>query len=67
MITDMNDNDPAFIQSSWSLSIPEGQNFSSPVYITATDADKGENSLLSYSIINQTRTSKMLHVHYIIS
>ena len=54
-VVDVNDNDPVFSQQSYSTTIPEDASLGSTVItILATDKDKGNNSLVTYSLENGT-------------
>lgn len=52
-VTDVNDNSPQFPPDLQPLDIEENRGIGSIVTrLTATDADRGSNALLSYSILN---------------
>lgn len=54
-VLDQNDNKPVFEQQYYSKSISEDAKFGSTVLrVTATDADLGQNGVVTYSLTNDT-------------
>ena len=55
-VEDQNDNDPRFSQDVYTLTIPEDIPTNTTVLVlTATDADAGDNALITYSLSNETQ------------
>lgn len=55
-VADINDHGPVFSQSSYSFNVSEGEDVQSEIgAVQASDADSGQNSRLSYSIVNGDR------------
>ncbi|CAH0750481.1 unnamed protein product [Diatraea saccharalis] len=51
-VTDVNDNEPVFVESEYKASVPEAAAPGTPVVqVSATDADEGENSEIRYSLL----------------
>ena len=58
-ITDVNDNDPEFVQDSYSIVLLENSTIGttdSTLVGEATDDDSGSNALLSYSVAGTSKT-----------
>ena len=54
-VVDVNDNDPVFSQRSYYTTIPENVALGARVItVLATDKDKGNNSIVTYSLDNGT-------------
>lgn len=54
VLLDENDNAPVFQNTSYSLTVPEGSYDNATILLiaSATDADSGSNSLVTYSIVS---------------
>ncbi|KAK3578312.1 hypothetical protein CHS0354_004221 [Potamilus streckersoni] len=58
IITDINDNAPTFLQQEYNLSVPENLVLESGLLnVSATDADSGENGVVSYRFSSRTATT----------
>lgn len=60
-VKDINDNTPQFSQKRYAVNIPEDHDFTtSPViaYVSATDADLGNNNIITYSIFGGNSDNK---------
>ena len=61
-ITDQNDNAPVFSQSEYNITVQENSQVNTSILVvTATDADAGENGLVSYKFSSRT-SSKITDV-----
>ena len=55
-VLDVNDNAPQFTRPSYSLHLPENtRNGTSVAHLIATDADEGENALVSYELLTKVK------------
>ena len=53
---DENDNDPRFTQSRYTATLPENMEPDTVVLtVQATDADRGNNAKITYSLSNETQ------------
>lgn len=54
-VLDMNDNSPRFLNTTYSVNVPENTEINSPIIkVTAVDPDAGENGEVSYSFAART-------------
>lgn len=51
IVTDINDNQPEFVQSSFSITVSEGEDLSQDlIVVSASDSDAGLNGEIEYSL-----------------